>query len=233
MPVPAPSPALAAPPAPDAARRAFERLAGQRRALAAERDRKAGRLDELKAYLAVAPQVEAALEQLGDEMFGKLAAVIESHLTLALQEVLGQPIRLRVEQDFKRGGATLKLHVERDGRKEDIMRGTGGSVANILSVGLRLFALSRLDPATHRRFLVLDEQDCWLAPDLVPRLVKIIRDAGRGLGFQVVMISHHPPASFERYADRIYRFTPGPDGVQVEPHDPPPRVRDREWKDEV
>ena len=91
------------------------------------------------------------------------------------------------------------------------MRGQGGSVANILSVGLRMFALTTLDPSQHRRFLVLDEQDCWLRPDLVPRLVKIVHDAGRALGFQVLMISHHDATNFSRYADRIYRLTPTPE----------------------
>src|SRR5439155_596626 len=135
--------------------------------------------------------------------------VIEQQLTVALQEVLDQPdLVLKVEREFKRGGATMSFHIERGGNAEDIMRGQGGSVANVLSVGLRLFALTTLDRAKHRRFLVLDEQDCWLRPDLVPALVKIVRDAGKALGFQVIMISHHDAAIFERYEDRIYRFTP-------------------------
>ncbi|HEX8913836.1 MAG TPA: hypothetical protein VF796_15920 [Humisphaera sp.] len=211
---------------PTALRRSFDQLTGQQRALAAERARKAARLEQLKAYLEVAPQVGEALETLGQELFGRLATIIESHLTLALQEVLGQAIRLKVEQDFKRGGATLRLHIERDGKAEDIMRGTGGSVANILSVGLRIFALSQLDGGKHRRFLVLDEQDCWLAPDLVPKLVKIVHDAGEALGFQVIMISHHASSAFERFADRIYWFTPTPDGVSVELVDGAPGVAD-------
>ncbi len=80
-----------------------------------------------------------------------------------------------------------------------------------------MFALTTLDETAHRRFLVLDEQDCWLRPDLVPKLVKIVHDAGKALGFQVLMISHHDIALFERYADRIYQFTPGPEG-RVEVH---------------
>ena len=96
-------------------------------------------------------------------------------------------------------------------------RRQGGSVANILSVGLRMFALTSLDEGQHRRFLVLDEQDCWLRPDLVPRLAKIVRDAADALGFQVLMISHHDVAVFEQYADRIYQFSVGEEGaVNVE-----------------
>ena len=103
----------------------------------------------------------------------------------------------------------------RGGNREDVLRGQGGSVTNILSVGLRMFALTTLDEKSHRRFLVLDEQDCWLRPDLVPRLIKIVRDAGKALGFQVIVISHHDTAAFERYADRIYRFAPKDGSVEV------------------
>lgn len=76
-------------------------------------------------------------------------------------------------------------------------------MANIVSVCLRIFALTTLDASTHRRFLILDEQDCWLRADLVPKLVKIIHDAGKALGFQILMISHHERHLFEQYADKI------------------------------
>jgi DNA repair exonuclease SbcCD ATPase subunit len=214
------------PTSPQPLRRLFDRLNDQRHVLEQERQRKANRAAELAAYLDVAPKVENALQQLGDQLFGQLARTIENELSKALQEVLGQPVCLKVTQDFKRGGATLRFHLERAGEKEDIMKGTGGSVANILSVGLRILALSQLEASKHRRFLVLDEQDCWLAPDLVPKLVKIIHDAGEALGFQVLMISHHSPASFERFADRIYRFSPSEKGVEVEVEDLRPKTPD-------
>jgi hypothetical protein len=206
----------ALPASPQTLRKDFSRLEGQRDTLAAERDRHTRRLVELGEYLSIAPEVENALETLGEELFGKLAKLIESKLTVALQEVLGQPIVLKVTRDFKSGVATMAFHIERDGNEEDIMRGQGGSVANILSVGLRLFALAQADPTRHRRFLVLDEQDCWLAPDLVPRLVKIVHDAGVALGLQTLFISHHDSLAFEQYADKIYRFTPTADGVIAE-----------------
>ena len=130
-----------------------------------------------------------------------------------LQEILDQPISLRADAEFKRGAATVEFWIDRAGNREDVLRGQGGSVTNILSVGLRMFALTTLDEKSHRRFLVLDEQDCWLRPDLVPRLVKIVHDAGQALGFQILMISHHEVALFERYADRIFQLSPHGDGT--------------------
>lgn len=170
------------------------------------------RLEAVRHYLALAPQVESALDQLSQWMFLDLLRILQEELTKALQEVLDQPVVMRAEPDFKSGCATVEFYVERDGEREDIMRGQGGSVVNVLSVGLRMFALARLDPAKHRPFLVLDEPDCWLRPELVPRLVKIIHEAGTALGFQVILISHHDVDVFDEYADKIYRFAPAPDG---------------------
>ncbi|MBI5758900.1 MAG: DNA repair protein [Planctomycetales bacterium] len=180
-----------------------------------ERDRVQREYTQLDEYLAIAEEVDVALDKLSEDMFGEIVRVLEDKLTLALQEVLEQPIVLKVERSYKRGSAAISFHVEREGHSEDIMRGQGGSVANILSVGLRMFALATLDEARHRRFLVLDEQDCWLRPDLVPRLVKIVHEAGLALGFQVLMISHHDLAAFEQYADKIYKFQPDPAGLRV------------------
>ena len=189
--------------------------------------RMAKEFEAVHAYLAIADQVTAALEQLSQQLFRQLLGVVEEKLTIALQEILEQPISFHADADFKRGAATVEFWIDRNGNREDVLRGQGGSVANILSVGLRLFALTTLDEAEHRRFLVLDEQDCWLRPDLVPKLVKIVHDAGAALGFQVLMISHHDVSIFEQYADRIYQCVPMPGGrVEVRLRAKPPAELD-------
>src|SRR5262245_12694274 len=201
---------------PQAARRRLDLLTATQQALVAERERTERKFTKLNDYLAIADGVAQALDKLSEDMFGRIVQVLELNLTRALQEVLEQPITLKVERDYKRGTATIGFHIEREGQPEDIMRGQGGSVANILSVGLRMYALATLPAERHRRFLVLDEQDCWLRPDLVPRLVKIVSEAGRALSFQVLMISHHDIAAFEQFADKIYKFIPDPSGLRVE-----------------
>lgn len=214
-------------PTPVVVRQRLERVLGRRQ----ERERRAStvqsRREMLAAYLTVADRVTAALEVLSEQLFKELLGVVETKITIALQEILDQPIRLRADAEFKRGAATVEFWMEREGNREDVYRGQGGSVANILSVGLRMFALTTLDPAQHRRFLVLDEQDCWLRPDLVPKLVKIVQEAGRALGFQVIMISHHDLALFEQYADKVYEFVPQPGGaVEVREVSRPPSQPD-------
>jgi ABC-type glutathione transport system ATPase component len=174
-------------------------------------------LEEVKERLRRAPKVTEALDTLQGELFRTLTAVLEEKLTIALQEVLEQPIAFKAKAEIRRNQIEIDFSIERSGQPEDIMKGQGGSVANVLSVGLRIFALTTLDPKVHRRFLLLDEQDCWLRPDLVPRLVKIIHDAGEALGFQVILISHHDVGPLREYADKVYSLRPDVgQGVVVE-----------------
>jgi ABC-type glutathione transport system ATPase component len=208
-------------------RRQADRLLERRDALARRSMGLAREFAALSAYLDVAPRVTAALEHLSDQLFQQLLTVVQEKLTIALQEVLEQPIQFRAEANFRNKAAAVDFWIERDGNEEDILRGQGGSVANILSVGLRMFALATLDQAQHRPLLVLDEPDCWLRPELVPRLVKIIHDAAMALGFQVLLISHHDVATFERYADRVLQVVSnGARGVEVREVAESPSERD-------
>lgn len=202
--------------APFSARRLADRLSFQHAGQTTRLAQIEPRLGQLEQYLGISADVSAALETLSQKLFEEVLGLLEEKLTIALQEVLEQPIKFKATADFKRNSAVVDFSIEREGYVEDVNRGQGGSVQNILSVGLRMFALATLDPAAHRRFLVLDEQDCWLRPELVPRLVNIVDRAAKELDFQVLMISHHDTGWFEKFADRIYRLSPGPQGVTVE-----------------
>lgn len=204
-------------PSPKTLRDRYTKLAAFKEQTETDHQQTQRALGEVRDYLALSGRVTQALETLNQQLFRQLLGIIENKLTIALQEVLEQPIELKAGVEWKRNAASVDFWIEKDGNREDILKGQGGSVANILSVGLRMFALTTLDETTHRRFLVLDEQDCWLHPDLVPRLVKIVHDAGSALGFQVLMISHHHCDAFRRYADRIYQLLPsGRAGVKAE-----------------
>ncbi len=201
---------------PEQLRKRIDKLSWQRDELTEKAKRVAVRLKKLDQHLEIASDVSDALQHLGKELFEEVLGLMEEKLSKAIEEVLDQPIRFKSEAAFKSGAAHVSFSVERDGNKEDVQRGQGGSVQNILSVGLRMFALANLDESEHRRFLVLDEQDCWLRPELVPRLVRIVHQAARELEFQVIMISHHDIGLFEKYADKVYRLSPERDGLQID-----------------
>lgn len=177
-------------------------------------NRKEGELKEVRRFLELEPLVASKLEALSRDLFRSLLQEIEKNLTYALQDILGQDIELKSRQEIKYDKIHVNFYIDRKGREEDILRGQGGSVCNIISVGLRFITLTQLDEKDHRRFLILDEQDCWIRPDLVPRFMGVIKAISERLGFQVVVISHHDVELFRDHADTVYRFSPakGSDG---------------------
>ncbi len=190
-------------------------LEGQRQQLESGIKGHKEELSELEVWLELAPKVEEVLEVLSQRLLDDLVAKLEDLMTKALREVLEQPLTLKAETSYSRSALNVDFHIERDGQSEDIMRGQGGSVTNVLSVMLRFFALTTRDGKAHRKFLILDEQDCWLRPDLVPRLLEVVRQTSRVCGFQVLYISHHDRQMLERYCDKVYLFQPSSDGVRV------------------
>jgi DNA repair exonuclease SbcCD ATPase subunit len=204
---------------PSAFRSRFEKLRWQETELRSRLDQYKEEMADVDAFLESQPKVADRLEYLCRELFGEILDEVERNLTYALKDVLGQDLVAISTREVQRGKVTISFGIERNGHPEDILIGQGGSVCNVISVGLRLIALSQLDEKQHRRFLVLDEQDCWLRPDLVPRLMSIIYSIAHRLGFQILVISHHDVGQFREYADRIYRILPEMDageGARVE-----------------
>jgi len=210
---------LVLPPHPGALRKRVEACRWRERTLEEQLRRNQQTIRELDAFLNVQPQVAERLDALSADLFGDILREVERNLTYALREILGQDLRVVTQSEVKKGKMQVNFGIERGGHSEDILSGQGGSVCNVISVGLRLIALSQLDERQHRRFLVLDEQDCWLRPDLVPQLMAIIHTIAHKLGFQVLVISHHSVDQFRQHADRVYRMVPagkGSAGVVIE-----------------
>lgn len=210
---------IASPASPGELREHFQELRWQERNFSEQLQAKRAKLAETEGFLAQAPGIAHRLDQLSRHLFGDILDEVERNLTLALREILEQDLKVITTREVKKGKVNITFGIERQGRREDILTGQGGSVCNILSVGLRLIALSQLHEKDHRRFLILDEQDCWLRPDLVPRLMRIIHAIAHKLQFQILVISHHDVSLFREYADRIYRVLPPAkegEGVRVE-----------------
>ena len=186
--------------------------AGVREYLAAREE-----LAAIEAFLELSPRAAARLEDLTRELFGETLDEIEANLTHAVREILGQDRVVTSRREIRGGRLFIEFEMLNAGEPEHILVGQGGSVCNILSVGLRLVALSQLDPARHRRFLVLDEQDCWLKPELVPKFVDTIARIAERLSLQVLYISHHPMDLFAGKAQKIFGLKPSKTaGVSVE-----------------
>ena len=73
-------------------------------------------------------------------------------------------------------------------------------MTNVVSSGLRFVALAR---SNLRRFLVLDEPDCWIESWRVPRFADILSEMATRIHVQGILISHHQDSAFINLPDRM------------------------------
>lgn len=191
--------------------RRYDRLVTLGEAMHVEHERILVSIRKNDDFLVLAPKARDRLEELSTALFGTILDQVESNLTHAVREILGQDRVVSTRREIKNNRLHIDFQMYNQGNEkeiEDIMSGQGGSVCNILSVGLRLIALSQLPETQHRPFLVLDEQDCWLKPALIPKFMKLINEIAHRLNLQLLVISHHPLDLFAEAADHIFELQP-------------------------
>ena len=172
-----------------------------------------------KARLALKDDASAILEDVRDRLPQRAVGSYETLLTRLLRETLpdqAEGSRIKVELATKRGVSSINFLLERPGGEcESVFAGNGGALTNIVSAGLRLIALYKARH-TLRPFLVLDEPDCWLAPERVSAFYGIIAMAARDLGIQVMVITHHDPAILASLDAAFVRLLPAHQAVAVD-----------------
>lgn len=154
-----------------------------------------------KGRLDLKEEVNEVLNLLQDEVHKKAVGKFEQCLTGILRDVFPGEDRIVIEVGLERQETSITISVTNGENLEDVMDGRGGSIANVMSIGLRFIALKR---SGLRPFIVLDEADCWLKPERVPALAKVIGQLSRELEIQVLLISHHSPEFFHEHADIVY-----------------------------
>lgn len=147
-------------------------------------------------WLLKQPKLLHFLQQLQSIIQKKNIGQYSDLLTAFLQDVLEKDKEIVLNSYIYRNLPALKVEVNNNNNKEDILDGSGGSLANIVSTGLRIIALSKLK---NRKFIILDESDCWLEPDKVPLFGKVLGELSQTLGVQILIISHHKTEYFKDY----------------------------------
>jgi AAA domain len=199
----------------DAARRRASRLLGVR-AASLERQTSLERDVSLaKGRQALKADIDHFLEDLQAAAHRRNTGSFEKLLTLLVQEVLPGSAPIGLELTTERGLPSLDIFARReDGICEDIYADKGGAITNIVSSGLRLIAAVK---SGGRRFLVLDEADCWIKPSRVTDFYRVFRQAAERVGIQCLVISHHPHTLFSEGMP-IAELQGSPSGAQIVQH---------------
>ena len=174
-------------------------------AVIAERRNRASTLGknvaEAKHRLELNPDVQSFMISLQQRVHQRGVGLYEKLLTALVQDVLPEnPHPVSLELSTEKGLPALTIQLGRGDTAQNIFEDTGGSLTNVVSSGLRFIALAR---SPLRKFLVLDEPDCWIEPFRIPRFADILSDMSDEVGVQAILISHHQDSAFAGLLDRM------------------------------
>lgn len=158
-------------------------------------------ISEAKHRLELNPDVQSFMLSLQQRVHQRGVGLYEKLLTALVQDVLPEnphPVCLELSTD--KGLPALTIQLGRNDTAQNIYEDTGGSLTNVVSSGLRFIALAR---SPLRKFLVLDEPDCWIEPFRIPRFADILSDMSTDVGVQAILISHHQDSAFAGLPDRM------------------------------
>ena len=146
------------------------------------------------------PEVESYMLTLQQRVHQRSVGLYEQLLTALIQDVLPENVHpISLELDTEKGLPALHIQLGKGEFAQDIYEDTGGSLTNVVSSGLRFIALAR---SGLRKFMVLDEPDCWIEPHRVPRFADILSDMASRIHVQAILISHHNDSAFTSIPDR-------------------------------
>ncbi len=175
-----------------------EKLAVAARRIEAARDAAAVRDAELTRNVSVAkgridmkPDVQLALERLQEDAYRNTVGRYESLLTALVKDVIDPHTRIKIELEIKRGKPFLSIwsHIDDVPEFKSGVYENSGGMTNVVEVGLRLIATAK---AGGRRFLLLDEPDCWISESLASKFYSVLRDLCAKQNYQILVISHKP-----------------------------------------
>lgn len=181
-------------------------LQGKLESLTTEKKVVIDRVEKAKIWLQKQPDYIKFLQHLQNLLNQKNIGAFSELLSYFVRDVLQKDKDIVLEAYVSRGLPALKIEASNNGNRESILEGNGGSIANIVSTGLRLIALSRM---SNRKFIMLDEPDCWLKPDHIPLFARIIGEISQKLNIQTIIISHHHWKYFKDYGRVIELKTDG------------------------
>lgn len=162
-------------------------------------------MEETEQLLARKDDMLAALNQLSIRAGEKNTGLFESLLTDLIHEVNpGNDDRVILTSSLRNNRASLDFDILCDGNLENIGEDKGGSISNIVAMGLRFIVLAR---HPNRRVLLLDEADCHLKTQYVPAFASVMHQLALKMGIQVIYISHHAASNFLGYGrvHELYR----------------------------
>jgi chromosome segregation ATPase len=173
-------------------------LEGRRTALIEQKASTILEIQTAQHYLDHKEEVLNFLNTLQESAQQKTKKMYEDLLTSLIREVLPhKKDRIVFETSIKNNKMSLEVNIETKGRTLNVVLDKGGTIQNIVSMGLRFITVAR---SRNRKIVLLDEADQWLKTKYIPRFARIVKKLSEELSVQVIYISHHSPDAFANHA---------------------------------
>lgn len=171
-------------------------LHGAQQASQARHDELIVKVGEANGRRALAKEIKQAFTALQARAHARSVGAFERLLTALVEDVMPNEGQIKLIPKFRDNTTWLDvMKLDQDLNLEDVLDDNGGALTNIVSAGLRFAALNR---TKNRRFMVLDEPDCWIQPMLIPALIRVVAQVAEQTRTQTLFISHYDkPEEFE------------------------------------
>jgi len=167
---------------------------GQKEQLEKELSEKQQKLQELSMEREKLEKTRYLLLIAGQYAREQAKKYLEDIATSTLQYVFGPEISLEIELSERAGANTAEFYVVSDygslkvkNRPEDAR---GGGVVDILSLALRIFLLSAVEPKLEGP-LLLDEPGKHVSEEFISSLAMFLKETSRHFNRQVIMVTHN------------------------------------------
>lgn len=176
--------------------RSIDRLDAQRDILISQKAEALIEIQNSTHYLDHKDEVLEFLNHVQTESQKATKGMYEDLLSSLITEVLpNKHDRVVFSTSIKNNKMALDIDIKSKSKQKllNVKKDKGGSIQNIVAMGLRFITVSR---SRNRKIILLDEADQSLNTKQIPRFAKIIKQLSEQLNIQVIYISHHSPDAF-------------------------------------
>lgn len=167
------------------------RFEGRRQQLLEDKNSYTQKVSEAKARLMYKDDVDDLLEEIQADFHRKTTLQYSNLLTAITKDVMPVPQNIVLQVYHERGVPALDIMTEDNGKTVSVMDDSGGGLTNVISLGLRLIATVR---SGNRKFVIMDEPDCWIDTPRVPNFFGVVQDMTDEMkdeSLQCIVVSHH------------------------------------------
>lgn len=151
--------------------------------------REKAEVSDKTAHLTHLGEAQAILQEVAQELQGKVHGRISGLVTRCLRGVFGDEYAFDLQFEQKRGKTEATPVFLRNGIVLDPLTASGGGVVDVAAFSLRLAQMELSRPPL-RKLLVLDEPFKFVSEEFIGSVARLLEVLTEEMGVQIVLVTH-------------------------------------------